>query len=430
MEVGKDIEFFFFLESENDDVDDYNTIYTHGHNLRKHSIGNYNFGYNVHHRDGQQQFRQESRDILGRVVGSYGLAEPDGRQRVVDYVADHNGFRARVRSNEPGLQGIDSAGVRIVKPEDVPPPLLLPMDHRVGQGSEVLRVPYNPGGPPMENPSRWGETDRAFLPLTPDKPYITQSEGLYIPPQAVDDLVYSPSGINKGGFGSFQKTPLGFPRSAKLESNSDETSTEEHRYDSVISKAARIEYPSSVFSLPNSEERYGAGKSTRRHSFRYRVVQIPNGIQAIPELDPTGSGAPFPSANDIFSDLARYYPTGGDTFGTVDVQSPDYSRGEEASTREQQRQGNRHGYNPPHNPDNREYTNTFSTIDQQRRQNERPYNEGFSPVDQQQRQDLPYAGRPYQREYQRPEPRGDSLETVRPEDYAEYGRRISQSRSV
>lgn len=37
--------------------------------------------------------------------GSYGYTDANGIYRHVDYVADQNGFRANIKSNEPGLIG-------------------------------------------------------------------------------------------------------------------------------------------------------------------------------------------------------------------------------------------------------------------------------------------------------------------------------------
>lgn len=66
------------------------------------TLGEYSFGYNEDHTSGGS-FRRETSDRLGNKVGSYGLRIGDGRVRVVNYVADHNGFRADVLSNEPGM---------------------------------------------------------------------------------------------------------------------------------------------------------------------------------------------------------------------------------------------------------------------------------------------------------------------------------------
>lgn len=65
------------------------------------NIGNYAFGYNEDHSTGGT-FRRESGDAFGTKVGSYGLRDADGRLRIVNYVADANGFRATISTNEPG----------------------------------------------------------------------------------------------------------------------------------------------------------------------------------------------------------------------------------------------------------------------------------------------------------------------------------------
>ncbi|XP_046910210.2 uncharacterized protein LOC124491582 isoform X1 [Dermatophagoides farinae] len=62
--------------------------------------GNYAFGYNENHATGGS-FRKE-KGAPGIQIGSYGLRAADGRMRIVNYVADVNGFRASVETNEPG----------------------------------------------------------------------------------------------------------------------------------------------------------------------------------------------------------------------------------------------------------------------------------------------------------------------------------------
>lgn len=62
----------------------------------------YEFGYDIADEHGNKQSRQESGDAAGNQRGSYSIDLVDGRKRIVDYVADGNGFKAVVRSNEPG----------------------------------------------------------------------------------------------------------------------------------------------------------------------------------------------------------------------------------------------------------------------------------------------------------------------------------------
>ncbi|PRD33096.1 UNVERIFIED_CONTAM: Cuticle protein 14 isoform a [Trichonephila clavipes] len=78
------------------------------------NIGNYNFGYDEGHLTGGT-FRKEAGDALGNKVGSYGLRDADGRVRVVNYVADAAGFRADIKTNEPGVEPKDPAATTINK---------------------------------------------------------------------------------------------------------------------------------------------------------------------------------------------------------------------------------------------------------------------------------------------------------------------------
>jgi len=76
-------------------------------------LGNYAFGYNEGHPSGAT-FRKES-GSHGVVTGSYGLSDADGRQRIVNYVADAAGFRADIKTNEPGVEPKDPAHTAINK---------------------------------------------------------------------------------------------------------------------------------------------------------------------------------------------------------------------------------------------------------------------------------------------------------------------------
>ncbi|KAG1658868.1 Cuticle protein 16.8 [Nymphon striatum] len=59
------------------------------------------------------QARQESGDEYGNVKGSYSQKNAEGLERVVEYVADEGGFRAIVKTNEPGTDNQNSADVEI-----------------------------------------------------------------------------------------------------------------------------------------------------------------------------------------------------------------------------------------------------------------------------------------------------------------------------
>lgn len=79
--------------------------------------GNYNFGYGIKDHDhGSESFHKESGDHANNKWGSYGIKDSDGRWRIVNYVADKNGFRASIESNEPGVGSQNPAHVVINGP--------------------------------------------------------------------------------------------------------------------------------------------------------------------------------------------------------------------------------------------------------------------------------------------------------------------------
>ncbi|XP_028966510.1 uncharacterized protein LOC114828050 [Galendromus occidentalis] len=79
----------------------------------------YDFGYNIQDEYGNNQFRQESSNAQGIVKGSYGYTDAFGLHRRVEYVADENGFRAEVKSNEPGVKDDQPASAHFTV-EEVP----------------------------------------------------------------------------------------------------------------------------------------------------------------------------------------------------------------------------------------------------------------------------------------------------------------------
>ncbi|GBM08109.1 Cuticle protein 14 isoform b [Araneus ventricosus] len=109
---------------------------------KQDGIGSYDFGYSEGHPSGAS-FRRESGDIYGNKVGTFGLKDADGRVRIVRYVADANGFRADVTSNEPGVAPQDPASATINKPAIVPAPVV-----PVAPAVPVAPIAFAPPPPP------------------------------------------------------------------------------------------------------------------------------------------------------------------------------------------------------------------------------------------------------------------------------------------
>ncbi|GFX58491.1 cuticle protein 16.8 [Trichonephila clavipes] len=73
----------------------------------------YKFGYSVKDHHGEQH-REEAGNGAGGVIGSYGFTDARGIARQVNYVADHAGFRAQVKTNEPGTANQNPAAVQVI----------------------------------------------------------------------------------------------------------------------------------------------------------------------------------------------------------------------------------------------------------------------------------------------------------------------------
>ena len=101
--------------------------------------GNYDFGYNEGHNEGGT-FRREVGDAYGRKYGTYGYTTNEGLIRIVNYVADENGFRAEFKSTEPGVDEKEPASVIVFK-EDTPTLMTYP-------GPEAASVPDANGNIP------------------------------------------------------------------------------------------------------------------------------------------------------------------------------------------------------------------------------------------------------------------------------------------
>ncbi|KAH8032388.1 hypothetical protein HPB51_024517 [Rhipicephalus microplus] len=71
----------------------------------------YSFGYDNVDEFGTQSYHKERSDANNVKTGTYGYRDANGIFRRVSYVADANGFRATVDTNEPGTAPGSSADV-------------------------------------------------------------------------------------------------------------------------------------------------------------------------------------------------------------------------------------------------------------------------------------------------------------------------------
>ncbi|KFM72673.1 Cuticle protein 14 isoform a, partial [Stegodyphus mimosarum] len=153
------------------------------------ALGNYQFSYSVSNTEGEQ-FRNEETDPIGRVIGSYGLKHNDGTHRIVDYVADKDGFHAHIRSNEPGVASSEAAHATITR-TDQDLPLVAAATSNVGSGSygdrlrtSVSKVAYVSA---YEDSKKSDNTDNAVKETRQQNfdDYRPQSPVAYYPSEAI-----------------------------------------------------------------------------------------------------------------------------------------------------------------------------------------------------------------------------------------------------
>ncbi|XP_054932536.1 uncharacterized protein [Dermacentor andersoni] len=80
----------------------------------------YHFSYQIRDAKGNTQHHSEQSDVRNNRRGSYGYRDANGVYRHVTYVADRKGFRAWIKTNEPGTSNQSPADVRITA--EKPPP--------------------------------------------------------------------------------------------------------------------------------------------------------------------------------------------------------------------------------------------------------------------------------------------------------------------
>lgn len=87
----------------------------------------------------------EEGDENGNVRGTYGYTDVDGVYRIVEYTADENGFRANIKTNEPGV-GKDNPADVIMEVEEPPAAVVARWAQSGGQkgyaGGRVLGFLY------------------------------------------------------------------------------------------------------------------------------------------------------------------------------------------------------------------------------------------------------------------------------------------------
>ncbi|GFS46072.1 adult-specific rigid cuticular protein 15.5 [Nephila pilipes] len=119
---------------------------------REDGNGNYGFSYEIVDANGASNSRSEIGDAHGNKQGNYHLIDTDGRARRVDYIADKGGFRAVVKTNEPGTAKSAPAAAVIDSPYQGPVAPEVPVAVPVAQPAPVVVQPVAHPAPVIQEP--------------------------------------------------------------------------------------------------------------------------------------------------------------------------------------------------------------------------------------------------------------------------------------
>ncbi|CAG2111109.1 unnamed protein product, partial [Medioppia subpectinata] len=154
--------------------------------------------YDVKTEHGAQLSRKEEGDGHGSVRGSYGYRDDKGIERRVDYVADKGGFRAVVKTNEPGTakkllsnetSAVPQWAAPQLPPQPQPQPQIQSLDTREVRGLSSNNSTFYRGYAP---PGGYN---------IPPQPYVMNNYGYnghnYVPNNGYGGNGYG----NNGGYG-------------------------------------------------------------------------------------------------------------------------------------------------------------------------------------------------------------------------------------
>ncbi|XP_013787228.1 cuticle protein-like [Limulus polyphemus] len=101
----------------------------------------YSYGYRIKDEYDTIQFRKEETEGSDVIKGSYGYTDVAGLYRKVEYIADARGFRALIKTNEPGTTNQNSADVEIISEQG--PQLHQTLTEEYSARNEIERPIYS-----------------------------------------------------------------------------------------------------------------------------------------------------------------------------------------------------------------------------------------------------------------------------------------------
>ncbi|XP_013787229.1 cuticle protein 16.8-like [Limulus polyphemus] len=151
----------------------------------------YSFGYETTDELGNLQSRHEEADGTGVVSGSYGYTDVYGIHRQVEYVADANGYRAVVKTNEPGTANASPANVEVLAEEaPLPHPTAPSYKHPLPLPHPAVPVPSYQHPVPLPHPAVPVPSYKHTVPLP--HPAFSYKPALYTHPVPYAPVVKVP----------------------------------------------------------------------------------------------------------------------------------------------------------------------------------------------------------------------------------------------
>ncbi|XP_072142298.1 uncharacterized protein [Dermacentor andersoni] len=177
----------------------------------------YSFGYDTADEFGNRQFRSEQGDANNVKTGSYGYRDVNGLFRRVSYIADANGFRATVDTNEPGTAPGASADV-VFNASPVVPPVPGGAQNTYGAGAGVPGYNAYAGfggdgyGPSSSAAGAFGYGGYGRNGYPPNAPAISGHAYGGHAQQGYGAVGYAPGGYGPSGYGGLAAGHQGFRR--------------------------------------------------------------------------------------------------------------------------------------------------------------------------------------------------------------------------
>lgn len=147
------------------------------------------WGYDINDGYGGAQYHKENGDEYGKRTGSYGYTDAYGIYRQVDYVADEYGFRATIKTNEPGTANESPADVDLHAYE--PPSNYYAGNTQSSYGSSSSASSYQPAAKPIQQ-SSYGKSAQSYPSASSSSSYAPKMQQSSYQRQPMATSQYAP----------------------------------------------------------------------------------------------------------------------------------------------------------------------------------------------------------------------------------------------